>query len=70
MAASCSTMSLALAFAHVLLPEGRCRVLLIKLNLGPLRVTKCLMHVRIVTSLEYGRNPGDVGHQSPEAQLA
>jgi hypothetical protein len=27
------------------------------------------MHVRIVTALEYGHNPGDVGHQSPEAPL-
>jgi hypothetical protein len=29
-----------------------------------------LTHVRIVTALEYGRNPGDVGHWSPEAPLA
>jgi hypothetical protein len=29
-----------------------------------------LTHVRIVTALEYGRNPGDVGHRSPEALLA
>jgi hypothetical protein len=28
------------------------------------------MHVRIVTALEYSRNPGDVGHRSPEAPLA
>jgi hypothetical protein len=65
-----STVSLASAFAHALLPEGRCRVLLIKLNPNPLHVTKCLMHIRIVTALEYGCNPGDVGHQSPEAPLA
>jgi hypothetical protein len=31
---------------------------------------KCLTHVRIVTALEYGRNPGDVGHLNPEAPLA
>jgi hypothetical protein len=30
---------------------------------------KCLTHVRIVTALEYGRDPGDVGHQSPETPL-
>jgi hypothetical protein len=29
-----------------------------------------LTHVWIVTALEYGRNPGDVGHWSPEAPLA
>jgi hypothetical protein len=28
------------------------------------------MYVWIVTALEYSRNPGDVGHQSPEAPLA
>jgi hypothetical protein len=64
-----SAVSLASAFAHALLPESRRRVLLIKLDLGPLHVAKCLMHVRIVTALEYGHNPGDVGHQSPEAPL-
>jgi hypothetical protein len=65
-----SAVSLASAFAHTLLPKGRHRVLLIKLNPGPLRVTKCLTHVRIVTTLECGCNPGDVGHRSPEAPLA
>jgi hypothetical protein len=70
MAACRSAVSLASALAHALLPEGRCQVLLIKLNPGPLRVTKCLTHVRVVTALEYGRNPGDVGHRSPEAPLA
>jgi hypothetical protein len=69
-AACRSAVSLASAFAHVLLLEGRYRVLLIKLNPGPLRVTKSLTHVRIVTALEYGCNPGDVGHRSPEAPLA
>jgi hypothetical protein len=28
------------------------------------------MHIRIITALEYGRNPGDVGHRSPEAPFA
>jgi hypothetical protein len=45
MAACRSTVSLAPAFAHVLLTDGRHRVLLIKLNPCPLCVTKCLMHV-------------------------
>jgi hypothetical protein len=58
MAACRLTMSLASAFAHAFLPEGRRQVLLIKLNPSPLRVTKCLTHVRIVTALEYGLNPG------------
>jgi hypothetical protein len=43
-----SAVSLALALAHALLPEGRRRVLLIKLNPGPLRVTKCLAHVQML----------------------
>jgi hypothetical protein len=43
---------------------------LIQLDPGPLRVKKCLTHIRIVTALEYGRNPGDVGHRSPEAPFA
>jgi hypothetical protein len=65
----CYTVSLASAFTHAFLPEGRHRVLLIKLNPGPLHITKCLTHVQIVTALKYGRNPGDVGHRSPEAPL-
>jgi hypothetical protein len=28
-----------------------------------------LTHVRIIAALEYGRNPGDVGHRSPETLL-
>jgi hypothetical protein len=36
----------------------------------PLCVTKCLTHVRMVAALEYGRDPSDVGHRSPEAPLA
>jgi hypothetical protein len=43
-------VSLASAFAHALLPDGRRRILLIKLNPSPLRVTKCLAHVWIVTA--------------------
>jgi hypothetical protein len=70
MAASRSTVSLASAFAHALLPDGGRRVLLIKLNPSLLRVTKCLMQVWIVTALEYSCYPGDVGHRSPEAPLA
>jgi hypothetical protein len=62
-----SAVSLASALAHVLLPNDRRRVLLIQLDPGPLHVEKCLTHIRIVTVLEYGRNPGDVGHRSPEA---
>jgi hypothetical protein len=61
---------LASAFAHALLPEGRRRVLLIKLNPSPLCITKCLTYVWIVTALEYSRNPSDVGHRSLEAPLA
>jgi hypothetical protein len=69
-AACRSTVSLASTFAHALLPEGRRQVLLIKLNLSPLCVTKCLTHVWIVTALEYSHYPSDVGHRSPEAPLA
>jgi hypothetical protein len=68
-AACCSNVSLASAFAHALLPDGRRRVLLIKLNPSPLCVTKCLTHVWVVTALEYSSNPDDVGHRSPEAPL-
>jgi hypothetical protein len=63
-------VSLASAFVHALLPNGRRRVLLIKLNPSPLRVTKCWTHVWVVTALEYSSYPGTVGHQSPEAPLA
>jgi hypothetical protein len=68
--ASRSAVSLAPALAHALFPYGRRRVLLIQLDPGPLRVKKCLTHIRIITVLEYGRNPGDVGHRSPEALFA
>jgi DNA-binding helix-hairpin-helix protein with protein kinase domain len=54
----------------VLLLESRHRVLLIKLNPSPLCVMKCLTHIWIVTTLEYSRYPGDVGHRSPEAPIA
>jgi hypothetical protein len=65
-----SVVSLAPALAHALLPDGRRRVVLIQLDPGPLHVKKCLTHIQIVTALEYGRNPGDVGHRSPEAPFA
>jgi hypothetical protein len=68
--ASHLAVSLAPALAHVLLLDGRCQVLLIQRDPGPLRVKKCLTHIRIITALEYGRDPGDVGHWSPEAPLA
>jgi hypothetical protein len=68
--ASRSAVSLAPALAHMLLPDGRHQVSLIQLDPGPLRIEKCLMHIGIVTALEYGHNPGDVGHQSPEALFA
>jgi hypothetical protein len=66
-AASRSAVSLTLALAHALLPDGRRWVVLVQLDPGPLRVKKCLTHIRIITALEYGRNPNDVGHRSPEA---
>jgi hypothetical protein len=52
-AAGRSAVSLAPALAHALLPDGRPRVVLIQLDLGPLRVKKCLTHIRIVTALEW-----------------
>jgi hypothetical protein len=69
-AASRSAVSLAPALAHTLLPDDRRRVVLIQLDPGPLCVKKCFTHIRIITALEYGRNPGDVGHRSPEAPFA
>jgi hypothetical protein len=68
--ASRSAVSLALTLAHALLPDNRYRILLIQLDPSPLRVKKCLTQIRIVTALEYSRNPGDIGHQSPEAPFA
>jgi hypothetical protein len=44
--------------------------MLIQLDPGPLRVKKCLTHIRVITALKDGRNPGDVGHRSPEALFA
>jgi hypothetical protein len=70
MAACRSTVSLAAAFAHTFFSEGGRRVLLIELNPCPLRVAKCLAQVWIVTTLDYGGYPGDVGHRSSEAPLA
>jgi hypothetical protein len=69
-AACHSTVSLAAAFAHEFFSDGRRRVLLIELNLCPLHVAKCLTQVWIVTALQYGSYPGDVGHGSSEALLA
>jgi hypothetical protein len=63
-------VSLAAAFTHEFFSDGRRQVLLIELNPCPLRVAKCLMQVWIVTALEYGCYPGDVGHGSSEAPLA
>jgi hypothetical protein len=68
--ASRSAVSLAPTLTHALLPDSRRRVLLIQLDPGPLRIKKCLTHIQIITALEYGRDPGDVGHRSPEAPLA
>jgi hypothetical protein len=68
-AACHSTVSLAAAFAHEFFSDGGCRVLLIELNPCPLHVAKCLAQVWIVTALEYGGYPGDVGHRSSEAPL-
>jgi hypothetical protein len=50
----------------VLFLDGGRRVVLIQLDAGALRVKKCMTHVPIITALEYGRHPGDVGHRSPE----
>jgi hypothetical protein len=44
--------------------------MLIQLDPGPLRVKKCLMPIRVITALEDGCNPSDVGHRSPEALFA
>jgi hypothetical protein len=70
MSASRSAVALAAALAHALIPDGGRRVMPIQLNLGPLRVKKCLTHIRVITALEDGRDPGDVGHWSPEASFA
>jgi hypothetical protein len=69
-AACRSTVSLAAAFAHVFFSDNGRRVLMIELNPCPLCVAKCLTQVWIVTALEYGSYPGDVGHRSSEAPLA
>jgi hypothetical protein len=36
--------------------------LLIQQDPGPLHIKKCLTPIRIITALEDGRNPGNVGH--------
>jgi hypothetical protein len=70
MTTSRSAVSLAPALAHTLLPDGRCRVLLIQLDPSSLRIKKWLTNTRIITALEYCCDPSDVGHRSPEAPLA
>jgi hypothetical protein len=44
--------------------------MLIQLDPSPLRIEECLTYLRIVAVLEDGRDPGDVGHRSPETSLA
>jgi hypothetical protein len=65
-AVSHSAVSLAPTLTHVLFPDARRRALLIQLDPGPLHVKKCLTHVQIMTALEDGRNPSNVGHRGPE----
>jgi hypothetical protein len=43
---------------------------LIQLDPSPLRIKECLTHIQIMTALEDGRHPGDVGHRSPETLFA
>jgi hypothetical protein len=69
-AASRSAVSLAPTLTHALLPDGGRRVVLIQLDPSPLCVKECLTHVRVMTALEDGRHPGDVGHRSPETPFA
>jgi hypothetical protein len=66
MTTSRSAVSLALTLTHALFPDSGRWVMLIQLYPGPLRVKKCLTHIRIIITLEYGRHPSDVGHRSPE----
>jgi hypothetical protein len=69
-ATSRSAVSLAPTLTHALLPDGGSWILLIQLDLGPLRIKECLAHVQIVAALEDGRNPGNVGHRGPETPFA
>jgi hypothetical protein len=69
-AASRSAVSLAPTLTHTLLSDGGRRFVLIQLDPSPLRVQECLTHFRIMTALEDGRHPGDVGHRSPETPFA
>jgi hypothetical protein len=62
-------VALAAALAHALILDGGRRVMLIQLDPGPLRVKKCLTHIQVITALEDGHNPGDVGHRSPDASF-
>jgi hypothetical protein len=68
--ASRSAVSLAPTLADALLPDGGCWVVLIQLDPSPLCVKKSLTHIWILTALEDGRHPGDVGYRSPETPLA
>jgi hypothetical protein len=69
-ATSRSAVSLAPTLTHAFRPNGGRRVVLIQLDPSPLRVKECLTHVQIMTALEDGRHPGDVGHLSPETPFA
>jgi hypothetical protein len=69
-AAGRSAVSLAPTLAHTLLPDGGRWVVLIQLDPSPLHVKECLTHIRIMTALEDGRHPGDIGHPSPETPFA
>jgi hypothetical protein len=69
-AASRSAVSLTPTLAHALLPDGGRRVVLIQLDPSPLHIKERLTHFRIMTALEDGRHPGDVGHRSPETPFA
>jgi hypothetical protein len=69
-AASRFAMSLAPTLTHALLPDGGRWVVLIQLDPSPLRVKESLAHIRIMTALEDGRHPGNVGHRSPETPFA
>jgi hypothetical protein len=70
MSADRLAVALAAALAHALIPNGGRRVMLIQLDPGTLRGKKCLTHIRVITALENGRNPGDVSHRSPDASFA
>jgi hypothetical protein len=64
------TASLTSAFVHTFFPDDGCRIVLIQLDPGPLRIEERLTYLRIMAALEDGRHPGDVGHRSPETPFA